>query len=91
MITSTQLLGSEIYKVKEVWARQKDLKSAHHAIRDLPKGLWFFHIVSPSESQKVMGLKGIHHPNALHCCTGLLFCPWCSKEGQNGGTVINNL
>ena len=51
----------------------------------------FFHPVSPSESSKVMGLKGIHHPDALHCFTGLTFCPWCGREGQNVGTMINHL
>ena len=38
-----------------------------------------------------MGLKRIHHPNALWCHAGLLFCPWCGKEEQNEGTVINHL
>ena len=60
-------------------------------IRSSPKGLWFFCLVSPLESPKVMGLKGIHHPNALHCFTGLVFFPWCGKEEQNDGTVVNHL
>ena len=35
-----------------------------------------------------MGLMGIHHPNALH---HLNQCPWCGKEGQNKGTIVNHL
>ena len=38
-----------------------------------------------------MELKGIHHPNAINCHTGLSYHPWCGKEGQNEGTVINHL
>ena len=91
MIISADLLGSEIYKVEEVWAGWQDLRFAQHALRGLPKGLQFFHLVSPSELPKVMGLKGIHHPNALCHHAGLLCCPWCRKEWQNERTVINHL
>ena len=38
-----------------------------------------------------MGVKEVHHPDALHCITGFTFCPWCGKEGQNKGTVVNDL
>ena len=67
------------------------ISSANHVMRGSPKGLHFFCLVSPSESPKVMGLKGIHHPDALCHHAGLLYCPWCGKEGQNEGTVINCL
>ena len=38
-----------------------------------------------------MGLVGIHDPDVLHCFNGLIHCPWCGKEGQNEGTVVNHL
>ena len=38
-----------------------------------------------------MGLKGIHNSNALQCFAGYTYCPWCSKDGQNKGTVVNHL
>ena len=38
-----------------------------------------------------MGLVGIHHPDALQCFNGVAHCPWCRKEGQNEGTIINHL
>ena len=38
-----------------------------------------------------MGLTSIHHPNALHHFNGVMHCPWCGKEGQNEGTVVNHL
>ena len=91
MITSVNLLDSEIYEIQEVWTRQKDLWYIHWVMKSSPKGLQFFHLVSPSELPKVMGLKRIHHPDALHHNTGLPYCPWCGKEGQNKGTVVNHL
>ena len=91
MITSANLLESEIYEIQQVWTRWKDLRYAHHAMRSLPKGLSFFHLVSPSESPKVMGLKWIHHPNALCHHAGLSYCPWCGKKRQNKGALVNHL
>ena len=38
-----------------------------------------------------MGLKGIHDPDALWHFASYTYCPWCSKDGQNEGTVINHL
>ena len=43
------------------------------------------------ESPKVMGLMGIHDPNTLWHYAGHTYCPWCGKEGQNKGTVVNHL
>ena len=91
MIKSTNLPGSEIYEIKETWTGWHELQYANYAQRTLPKGLKFFHPVSPSESPKVMGLTGIHHPDAFHCFYGVTHCLWCEKEGQNEGTLINHL
>ena len=38
-----------------------------------------------------MGLMGIHNLDALCHFSGLTHCPWCGKEGQNEGTIINHL
>ena len=43
------------------------------------------------ESPKVMGLKGIHDPKALKWFAGFTYCPWCRKDGQNEGTIVNHL
>ena len=91
MITSANLLDSELYEIQEFWTRQKDLQYAHHVMKSTLKGLWFFHLMFPPELPKVMGLKGIHHPDALCCHVGLSYCPWCGKKGQNKGTVVNHL
>ena len=48
-------------------------------------------MVSTKESPKIMGLKGIHDPNALQCFAGYTYCPWCSKDRQNEGTIVNHL
>ena len=47
--------------------------------------------MSPSELPKIMGLKGVHRPDALCHFVGLTSCPWCGKEGKNEGTVVNHL
>ena len=59
--------------------------------RESAKDLCYFWVVSPKESPKIMSLKGIHSPEALKCQPGLTFCPWCRKEGQNEGTMVNHL
>ena len=38
-----------------------------------------------------MGLMGIHDPDALCHFSGITHCPWCGKEGQNKGTIVNHL
>ena len=43
------------------------------------------------ESPKIMGLRGIHSTEALCMSVGMSFCPWCRKEGQNEGTIVNQL
>ena len=59
--------------------------------RGSAKDLHYFWVVSPLESPKIMGLKGIHSPEALKHQASLLFCPWCGKEGKNECTVVNHL
>ena len=59
----------------------ENLQYANDALKTLPKGLQFFHPVSPKESPKVMGLTGVHNPDALCHFAGVTFCPWCRKEG----------
>ena len=91
MTKTADLLGTAIYKIKEAWTGWDELQQANYALRTLLKGLKFFRAVSPSESPKVMGLMGIHDPDALCCFNGLTHFPWCGKEGQNESTVINHL
>ena len=91
MIESAGLLSSKNHEIKETWTGWSKLQYANYSLRTLPKGLKFFHPVSPLESLKVMGLTGIHHPDVLHHFNRVIHCPWCGKEGQNEGTVINHL
>ena len=69
----------------------EDLQYANDTLKTLPKSLLFFCPVSPKELPKVMGLTGVHNPDALHYFAGVTFCPWCRKEGQNEGTIVNHL
>ena len=88
---STSLLGEASYEIQLSWTRPEELKQANYALWSLPKGLRFLRVVPATESPKVMGLMGIHDPDALQHYTGYTYCPWCGKEGQNGGTVVNQL
>ena len=90
-ITSASLLGSQIYEIQESWEGQSKLQYANNTLRASPKGLQFFRALSPSESPKVMGLAGVHNPDALCHFNCMTFCPWCGKEGQNEGTIDNHL
>ena len=85
------LLGESIHKIQLSWNGPEELKHANYVLQSLPKGLKFLRAVSTKESPKVMGLKGIHDPNALWHFTGYTYHPWCRKDGQNEGTVINQL
>ena len=88
---STGLLGEVIYEIQLSWTGLEELKQANYALWSLPKGLRFLRVVSALESPKVMGLMGIHDPNALWHYAGYTYCPWCRKEGHNEGTVVNHL
>ena len=91
MATSAKLLGTSIHEIQASWMGPEELKQANYALRSLPKGLKFLCAVPPSESPKVMGLVGIHNPDALCHFSGITHCPWCGKEGQNEGTMVNHL
>ena len=89
--TSAGLLDSDVHKVKDEWTGWKDLQATHQTAKSPLKDIHFFQLVPPTESPKIMGLKGIHSPKALKWQAGLLVCPWSKKEGQNQGTVVNHL
>ena len=87
----TGLLGEFTHEIQVSWNGLEELKHANYILRSLPKGLKFLRVVSAKESPKIMGLKGIHDSNALWHFTSYTYCPWCSKDGQNEGTIVNHL
>ena len=91
MAKSAKLLGIPIHEIQALRTGPDELRQANYALRSLPKGLKFLHAVPPSESPKIMGLMGIHDLDALCNFNSLTHCPWCGKEGQNEGTVVNHL
>ena len=88
---SAGLLGTDIYEIQASWTGPEELKQANYTLQSLPKGLKFLRVVPTSESPKVMGLMDIHDPNALQHFASFTYCPWCGKEGQNEGMVVNHL
>ena len=91
LVQGTGLLGESIHELQWSWDGPEDLKHGNYVLRSLPKGLKLLRVVSAKESPKVMGLKGIHDPNALQQFASYTYCPWCRKVRQNEGTVINHL
>ena len=59
------LLGTNIYEIQATWTGPEELKQANYTLQSLAKGLKFLRAVPTSESPKVMGLIGIHDPDAL--------------------------
>ena len=85
------LLGKSIHELQLSWEGPEELKHANYSLHSLPKGLKFLRAVPTLESPNIMGLKGIHDADALWHFSSYTYCPWCGKEGQNGGTVVNHL
>ena len=85
------LLGESIHEIQLLWDGPEELKHANYTLQSLPKGLRFLRAVPVTESPKVMGLKGIHDPDALWHFVGYIYCLWRGKEGQNEGTMVNHL
>ena len=85
------LLGTSIFETESPWTGPEELMKANYILLSLPKGLKFPQAVPPSEFPKVMGLMGIHDPDALCQFGSVTYCPWCGKEGQNEGMVVNHL
>ena len=85
------LLGMSIHEIQISWSGPAHLRHANFVLQSLPKGLKFLRAVSTKESPKAMGLEGIHDPDALWHFTGYTYCPWCRKDGQNKGTIVNHL
>ena len=65
LAVSDGLLGTAIYEIQSSWTGPEELKQANYTLQSLPKGLKFLRAVPTSESPKVMGLVGIHDPDAL--------------------------
>ena len=59
------LLGESIHEIQLSWDGPEELKHANYALQSLTKDLRFLRVVPTMESPKVMGLKGIHDPDAL--------------------------
>ena len=71
---SASLLDECILEIQDSWKGPDHLKPANYILLDLPKGLKFLRVVSAKESPKIMGLKGIHNPEALWHFAGYTFC-----------------
>ena len=62
MAHETSLLNVKIYEVQEVWTGWQGPKAANHATNASQRDIQFFHIVTPTESPNIMGIKGVHSP-----------------------------
>ena len=71
------LLSESIFELQWLWEGPEHLKQANYVLQSQPKELKFLRVVSTKESPKVMGLKGIHEPEALWHFAGYTYCLWC--------------
>ena len=55
MIESAGLLGSKIYEFQDTWTGRHELEYANYTLKTLPKGLEFFHPMSPLRVAKGHG------------------------------------
>ena len=91
MAKSVKVLGTSIYEIQALWTGLDELRQANYALRSLPKGLKFLCVIPPYESPKVIELMGLHTPDILCHFNSMTHCPWCGREGQNKGTMVNHL
>ena len=47
MAKSAELLGTSIYEIQTLWTGLDELRQANYALRSLPKGLKFLHVLPP--------------------------------------------
>ena len=59
------LLNNKVHQVQDPWPGKKELHTANHATISSAQEICYFQVVSPTESPKIIGLKGIHFPEAL--------------------------
>ena len=65
MADSAGLLDSHIYEVQDMLTGWKEPHAANHVAKSSSKDICYFQVISPTESPKIMGLKGIHSLKAL--------------------------
>ena len=65
LVDMAGLLGTKFYPIHNQWVGKKELCSVYNAVRGSAKDLHFFRTVVPLKSPKIMGLQGIHSPEAL--------------------------
>ena len=83
------LLASWI--LKSMRSRRCGLDERTSELPTCSKGHPIFPGSAAHDLPKIIGLKGMHSPEALCQQAGLSFCPWCGKEGQNEDTIVNHL
>ena len=91
MAVNAYLLGTSTHEIQASWTGPDELKQSKLCFMIFMQRSEVSLCGTPSESPKVMGLVGIHDPDALHHFGGITHCPWCGKEGQNKGTMVNHL
>ena len=82
LAVSVGLLGTDIHEIQASWTGPEELKQANHTLQSLPKGLKFLRVVPTSESPKVMGLVGIHDPDALWHFASFTTAPGVGKKAK---------
>ena len=85
LAVSAGLLGTDIYEIEASWTGPEELKQANYTLWSLPKGLKFLRAVPALESPKVMGLVGIHDPDASDILLASLAALGVGKKAKMKG------
>ena len=85
LAVSASLLRTNIYEIQASWTGSEELKQANYTLWSLPKGLKLLRVVPTLESPKIMGLVGIHDPDALQHFLASLTVPGVGKKAKMKG------
>ena len=89
MVQETNLLNVEIPEVQEAWTDRQELKATNCAAKASQREIQFsaqYHWVTQHH-----GVEGVSLPWGPTLVRLSLILPWCGKEGQNKGTMVNHL
>ena len=85
MVSSMNLLGTKIHEVQEEWCGWQELKTTNRTTKASQRGIHFFRLVVPTELPKIMGLEGIHLPEAMQQWSKNFLLPMVQERRQEWG------
>ena len=85
------LLGTEVYPVQDPWVGKRELCCTYYAVTGSAKDLPLFQDSGTPQIPQNNGSPRHTLPRGTEATGWPLILPWCRKEGQNKGTIVNHL